>query len=92
MWPNPQIPSDLVTFTEEILNQKLHLCAVIVVIWRTYTHLTYIGECYIFKSVRSIVSWAKIHHSVVMSCIIKVKDYHYFWGTVKLFKKIKMMI
>ena len=24
MWPNPQFPSDLVTFTEEILNGKLH--------------------------------------------------------------------
>ena len=25
MWPNPQFPADLVTFTEEILNGKLHL-------------------------------------------------------------------
>ena len=24
MWPNPQFPEDLVTFTEEILNGKLH--------------------------------------------------------------------
>ena len=24
MWPNPKIPADLVTFTEEILNGKLH--------------------------------------------------------------------
>ena len=24
MWPNPQILADLVTFTEEILNGKLH--------------------------------------------------------------------
>ena len=24
MWPNQQIPSDLVTFTEEILHEKLH--------------------------------------------------------------------
>ena len=24
MWPNPQFPGDLVTFTEEILNGKLH--------------------------------------------------------------------
>ena len=30
MWPNPQIPADLVTFTEEILNGKLHfLCSVV---------------------------------------------------------------
>ena len=28
MSPNPQFPSDLVTFTEEILDGKLHFCAV----------------------------------------------------------------
>ena len=27
MWPNPQFPADLVTFTEEILNKKLHFFA-----------------------------------------------------------------
>ena len=28
MWPNPQFPEDLVTFTEEILNWKIHfLCS-----------------------------------------------------------------
>ena len=28
MWPNPQFPADLVTFTEEILNGRLHfLCS-----------------------------------------------------------------
>ena len=27
MWPNPEFPADLVTFTEEILNGKVHfLC------------------------------------------------------------------
>ena len=25
MWPNPQSSADLVTFTEEILNEKLHI-------------------------------------------------------------------
>ena len=30
MWPNPLFPADLVTFTEEILNGKLHFCAVMV--------------------------------------------------------------
>ena len=30
MWPNLQFPADLVTFTEEILNEKLHFCAVLV--------------------------------------------------------------
>ena len=29
MWPNPQFPVDLVSFTEEILNEKLNfLCRV----------------------------------------------------------------
>ena len=29
MWPDPQFPADLVTFTEETLNGKLHfLCSV----------------------------------------------------------------
>ena len=26
MWPKPQFPRDLVTFTEEIINGKLHSC------------------------------------------------------------------
>ena len=30
MWANPQFPADLVTFTEEILNGKLHFsCSVL---------------------------------------------------------------
>ena len=29
MWSNPQFPADIVTFTEEIFNEKLHfLCSV----------------------------------------------------------------
>ena len=28
MWPNPQFPADLVAFTEEILNRKLHLLCI----------------------------------------------------------------
>ena len=28
MWPNPQFHADFVTFTEKILNGKLHFCAV----------------------------------------------------------------
>ena len=29
MWANPQFPAELVTFTEEILNGKLHFYAVL---------------------------------------------------------------
>ena len=28
MWPNPQESADMVAFTEEILNGKLHFCVV----------------------------------------------------------------
>ena len=31
MWPNLQFHEDLATYTEEILNGKLHFCAVIFV-------------------------------------------------------------
>ena len=37
MWPNPKFAADLVTFTEEILNRKLHfLCAVELIIPGNY--------------------------------------------------------
>ena len=29
MWPNPQFPVVLLTFTEEILIEKIHFCAVL---------------------------------------------------------------
>ena len=36
MSPNPQEPADLVTFTEEILNAKLHfLCSVLNLFYQT---------------------------------------------------------
>ena len=31
MWPNPQFPAVLITFTEEILNGKLHFLWVLVI-------------------------------------------------------------
>ena len=34
MWQNPQESADLVTFTEEIVNGKLFLCAVVTVFAR----------------------------------------------------------
>ena len=38
MWPNPQETADFVTFTEEILNGKLHfLCSAIYVITNSDT-------------------------------------------------------
>ena len=57
MWPNPQKIADLVTFTEEILNRKLHffvrcLSSVVIIIPREeqkyYYFLTLfgLGSCY----------------------------------------------
>ena len=38
MWPNAQSPADLVTFTEEILNGKLHfLCSESKSFWRFFS-------------------------------------------------------
>ena len=35
MWPNPQFPADLATFTEEILHGKLHiLCSATLEGWK----------------------------------------------------------
>ena len=31
MWPNPQKTPDLVLFTDEIINEKLHFCEVCMV-------------------------------------------------------------
>ena len=40
MWPNLRIPADLVTFTEEILNEKLHfLCSDLILIRQRSTTL-----------------------------------------------------
>ena len=48
MWPNPQFPADLVTFTEEILNGKLHfLCSV--KFWFLKTSWKNPASIYLFK-------------------------------------------
>ena len=46
MWPNPQFPADLVTFTEEICHGKLHfLCSVC----GFYSHFRELGEGILMK-------------------------------------------
>ena len=51
MWPNPQFPTDLVTFTEKIFNGKLRFC----VQWNMWNILELSGlvvclvqTCYVF--------------------------------------------
>ena len=50
MWPNPQFPADLVTFTEEILNGNLHfLCIVNTQLRKVFNvYLTILGD-YLLK-------------------------------------------
>ena len=49
MWPNPLFPEDLVTFTEEILNGKLHfLCSEILSITVTFSNNSKIVQSGIF--------------------------------------------
>ena len=40
MWTNPQIPADLVTFTEEILNEKLHFLSSETLDWNVSPKIT----------------------------------------------------
>ena len=70
MWPNSQFPADLVTFTEKILNGKLHfLCSA-----RWYIHLslniisTYLVLVHLFKD-----HWGLVHELLV--CLLKIERY-----------------
>ena len=38
MWPNPQFPADVVTFTEEILNGKLHFLSNVNYLMSSFFH------------------------------------------------------
>ena len=48
MWQNPQFSADLVTFTEEIFNGKLHFCLVVIYIWKLWG--SYSGSWKILKN------------------------------------------
>ena len=68
MWPNPQEIEDLVTFTEKILNGKLHFCAVITVINKMKVNhcltMILILPCFLlssmFESVGNVTMHARI--------------------------------
>ena len=57
IWPNPQLFADLVTFTEEILNQKLIFCAVEWP-WKfnsiSKTHTVFLNLEFFFKSLTNV--------------------------------------
>ena len=78
MWPNPQFPTDLVTFIEEILNGKLHFCVMrfseIILVkelkWESYSYLWNLnhGNC-------NLQSWTKIWRQIA-----EIKQNRFFHG------------
>ena len=61
MWPNPQETADLVTFTEEIINGKLHFCAVILQSIRPTAHSVY--NCHNTKRIKFATRlWLGLNH------------------------------
>ena len=99
MWPNPQFPADLVTFTEEILMENSIFCAVQFFKWGTFiNHIWgrwikfFIGETFshgwISKYVTVIV-WtiaSDVHKS---KCIMCIANSHWKGTKVSLTIKIK---
>ena len=63
MWSNPLEPADLVTFTEESLNGKLHFCAVNNV--KIYSNL-WSSECsaIMVANVETVLAFAAIAFAV----------------------------
>ena len=78
--PNPQFPEDLVTFTEEILNGKLHfLCSDISYI---RCHMSYIIG---IKNIKIL-----LQKSYIIACINEMKDV--FKGAAITAQKMKFSI
>ena len=74
MWPNPQIPADLVTFTEETLNGKLHfLCSVM-------------RHCYCFKTSATSIFGRKLPHRCLTSSYICLSYILFFFQTLHFIK------
>ena len=58
MWRHPQFPTDLVTFTEEILNGKHHFCAGAT----GHLEMFYLGLCRYFKIIVDVVETINSTH------------------------------
>ena len=73
MWPNSQFPADLVTFTEEILNEKLHFVRI---------------ETTDFFN-QNLKLWSSLNRTILKSICLKSETYalrekcpylEYFWS------------
>ena len=77
MWPNPQFLADLVTFTEEILNGKLHfLCNA----KEIFKHVTEIREKFAFFIRRCKWNESKFHSQDFHHFVKSVQIRSYFWS------------
>ena len=76
MWPNPQFPADLVTYTEEILNEKLHFLSSV---WSCWCNI-----CCVWKWV---IDWhfLKIGSHRHFLLLVKEKSNSYIWPSWFLF-------
>ena len=50
MWPNSQFPADLVTFTEEMLNRKLHFLCSATKGWNIFKYFRFIDSLCTFSN------------------------------------------
>ena len=68
MWPNPQETADFVTFTEEILNGKLHFLCNGCRNWHSETGSKYIGKEVIDQLNWQILGWKLLRSSWFSCC------------------------
>ena len=60
MRPNPQFPADLVAFTEEIFNGKLHfLCSVILNYTQTQLNLKFLENLHLILQLNKLTLYVK---------------------------------
>ena len=88
MWPNPLETADMVTFTEEILNGKLHFCKVRST--ETYFEVlfqseTYSERCWLFPQksfildVWLISEYACQYWKTNLKLTFELKQKHFLW-------------
>ena len=81
MWPNPQFPEDLVTFTGEILNGKVHfLCSEIVSVVKK----NYAGSTWNESFRQFFLSANQLPYIVAHVICIKLRNNYMFFNATKV--------
>ena len=83
MWPNPQFSADLVTFTEEILNGKLHFF--VQCHWRSLA--PWLGEIHSGEDFSEDLSWVWVSFQVE-NCTLPKEYSKPFIATVEINSQI----